>query len=137
MERRFKFLLAGFVLLLIGCLFMSVVPLVGLSMIMGISVLGSSVLGSSVLGSSVLGSSVLGTTTTTIMVAYNEAIVASQVWVSLAAIGLLMYVELSDPAYGKSRRLFSELRQSWMPVSTLFIVLFGIVVALKVWAILA
>ena len=136
MERRFKVLLAGFALLLVGCLFASAVPLVGLSMIMGISVLGSSVLGSSVLGSSVLGSSVLGTTTT-VMAAYNEAIAASQVWVSLAAIGMLVYVVLSDPAYGKSRRVFSELRQSWIPVSTLFIVLFGIVVALKVWAILA
>ena len=103
----------------------------GLSMIMGISVLGSSVL-----GSSVLGSSVLGTTTTTVMAAYSEALAASQVWVSLAAIGLLVYVELSDPAYGRSRRVFVELRRSWMSVSALFVVLFGIVVVLKVWAIL-
>ena len=135
-ERRFKLLLVGFTLVSVGCVLLAGVPVMGLSMIMGISVLGSSVLGSSVLGSSVLGSSVLGTTTTTVMAAYSEALGASQVWVSLAAIGLLVYVELSDPAYGRSRRVFVELRRSWMSVSVLFVVLFGIVVVLKVWAIL-
>jgi hypothetical protein len=130
-ERRFKLLLAGFVLLAVGCLILAGVPVMGLSMIMGISVLGSSVL-----GSSVLGSSVLGTTTTTVMAAYSEALAASQVWVSLGAIMLLVYVELSDPAYGRSRRLFVELRRSWLSVSMLFVVLFGIVVVLKVWTIL-
>ena len=140
-ERRFKLVFAAFVFVSVGCLFLAGVPVMGLSMIMGISVLGSSVLGSSVLGSSVLGSSVLGssvlgTTTTTVMAAYSEALAESQVWVSLGAIALLVYVELSDPAYGRSRRLFVELRRSWLSVSMLFVLLFGIVVVLKVWAIL-
>lgn len=115
------------------------VPLFGLSTILGVSVLGSSVLGSSVLGSSVLGSSVLGSTT--IVEAYSGAVVESQLWLSLVCIGLLVYLELSDPSYEKRIegriRVFSELRRSWLPVSTLLVVLFFIIVALKVWSILA
>ncbi|MEM2094466.1 MAG: hypothetical protein QXI32_04130 [Candidatus Bathyarchaeia archaeon] len=59
----------------------------------------------------------------------------SQLWVSLAAIGLLLYVELSDPAYGRSRQFLLELRRSWTPIAVLFTILFAIVVVLKVWAI--
>lgn len=112
-----------------------VAPLFGLSTILGVSVLGPSVLGSSVLGSSVLGSSVLGSTT--IVEAYADAIATSQLCLSLVAIGLLVYLELTDPAYGELRSIFSELRRSWIPVTMLLVVLFFIIVALKVWSILA
>jgi len=108
-------------------------PLFGLSTILSVSVLGSSVLGSSVLGSSVLGSSVLGST---IVEAYAGAVVASQLWLSLVVIALLIYLELSDPSYGRLRKILLELRRSWLPVSGLLVVLFFIIVALKVYAIL-
>jgi len=105
-------------------------PLFGLSTVLGVSVLGSSVLGSSVLGSSVLGS-------TTIVEAYSGAVATSQLLLSLAVIGLLVYLDLSDPAYGSLRNTLLELRRSWLPVSVLLVVLFFIIVALKVWNILA
>jgi len=135
LERRLAFLLGAFVLLTAFCSFVAAAPVFGLSTILGISVLGSSVLGSSVLGSSVLGSSVLASTT--IVQAYGAAIATSQVWLSLTAIGLLIYLELTDPSYGGLRRTLSELRRSWLPVSSLLVILFFIIVALKVWGILA
>ena len=134
MERSLLILLALFVFLLAVSSFTVAIPLVGLSTILGVSVLGSSVLGSSVLGSSVLGSSVLGST---IVEAYAGAIAASQLHLSLVAIGLLVYLELTDPAYGGLRSILLELRRSWLPVSALLVVLFFIIVALKVYTILA
>jgi hypothetical protein len=109
------------------------------SSVLGSSVLGSSVLGSSVLGSSVLGSSVLGSSVlaTTIVEAYSAGVVASQIWISVAAIGTLIYLELSDPLYGNIRSMLQELRRSWLPVSALLVVLFFIIVALKVWNVIA
>jgi len=104
--------------------------IMGLSTILGISVLGSSVLGSSVLASSVLAS-------TTIVEAYSSAIGFIQPWLSLALIILLAYMELTDPSYGSLRGYLSELRRSWMPVSGLLFLLFSIIVAIKVWSILA
>lgn len=133
-------LLAFFAFLVLVSSFTVVAPLFGLSTILGVSALGVSVLGSSVLGSSVLGSSVLGSSvlgSTTIVEAYGGAIAASQLWLSLIAIGLLMYLELSDPSYGGLRRILLELRRSWLPVSALLVVLFFIIVALKVWNILS
>lgn len=107
----------------------------GLSTVLGISVLSSSILGSSVLGSSVLGSSVLASTT--IVEAYGSAITASQIWLSFAAIGLLIYLELTDPAYGGLKSTIVELRKSWLPVTGILVILFFIIVAIKVWGILA
>jgi len=135
LERRLAYLLVFFVLLTAVSSLTVVTPLFGLSTILGVSVLGSSVLGSSVLGSSVLGSSVLASTT--IVEAYAGAIATSQLWISLTAIGLLMYLELSDPAYGVLKGFVLELRRSWLPVSALLVVLFFITLALKTWSILA
>jgi hypothetical protein len=104
-------------------------PIIGLSTILGISVLGSSVLGSSVLGSSVLGSSVLANT---IVESYINAVITSQLWLSLAVIGLLAYIELADPMYGNLKNMLSELRKSWLPISILLTILFFIIVAIKV-----
>ncbi|MEM2914099.1 MAG: hypothetical protein QXH91_01665, partial [Candidatus Bathyarchaeia archaeon] len=109
MERNLRILLAFFALLLGLSPFTIVAPWIGLSTILGIFVLSSSVLGSSVLGSSVLAS-------TTIVEAYAGAVVASQLWLSLVAIGLLVYLELSDPTYGVFRKSLVELRRSWLPV---------------------
>lgn len=157
MERNLTILLMLFAFLTAISALTTTTPLYGLSTILGVSVLGSSVLGSSVLGSSVLGSSVLASTT--IVEAYTGAVVMSQLWFSLVAIGLLAYLELSNPSHEKrvqarstiakpsqkQRQLcsiarinvFSELRRSWLPVSTLLVVLFFIIVALKVWRIIA
>ena len=118
-----------FAFLVLVSSFTLVAPLFGLSTILGISVLGSSVLGSSVLGSSVLGS--------TILEAYAGAIATSQLCLSLATIGLLVYLELTDPAYGGLRSILLELRRSWLSVSALLVVLFFIIVALKVYSIIA
>lgn len=149
MERRLLVLLALFVFFTAVSFLTVAAPLVGLSTVLGVSVLGSSVLGSSVLGSSVLGSSVLGSSvlgssvlgssvlgSTTIVEAYAGAIGASQLCLSLVAIGLLVYSELTDPAYGELRSILLELRRSWVPVSMLLVVLFFAIVALKVWSIL-
>ena len=146
MERSLVLLVVLFLVLTLASSLTVVTPLYGLSTVLGISVLGSSVLGSSVLGSSVLGSSVLGSSvlgTTTIIMeqamieGYGKAILAAQLWLSLIAISLLVYLELTDPAYGKIRRTLEELRKSWVPVSALLVLLFLIFVALKIYAIIA
>ncbi len=134
MERKLTILvILFFSLTLVSCLTVTS-PLFGLSTVLGSSVLGSSVLGSSVLGSSVLGSSVLATT---IVEAYSAAVVASQIWISVTAIGTLIYLELSDPLYGNIRSTLQELRRSWLSVSALLVVLFFIIAALKVWNVIA
>lgn len=135
LERKLVYLLLVFATLTLVSSITVVGPLSGLSMILGSSVLGSSVLGSSVLGSSVLGSSGMGTTTTTIVEAYTEAVSLSQLYMSLVAIGLLIYTELTDPSYTGEEGFLSELRRGWMPVLAILVFLFFIVVAVKVWLI--
>jgi len=129
MQRSMMTLLIVFIFLALISYITTPPPLFGLSTILGISVLGSSVLGSSVLGSSVLGSSVLANT---IVASYINAVIMSQVWLSLVLIGLLMYVELTDPMYGNLKSLLSELRKSWLPILTILMILFFIIVALRV-----
>jgi len=129
MERSLKVLLALFVFLSAASSLTIAAPPFGLSTTLAVSVLGSSVLGSSVLGSSMLG-------TTVLVEAYAGAVVASQLWLSLVVIGLLFYVELSDPAYGKLRKSLVEFRKSWLPISALLSILFFIIVALKVYNIM-
>ncbi|MEM2127269.1 MAG: hypothetical protein QXH67_03490 [Candidatus Bathyarchaeia archaeon] len=138
MERRFILLLALFGCLSAASLLTVAAPLSGLSTILGVSVLGSSVLGSSVLGSSVLGSSVLGSSVlaSTIVEAYAQAVVSLQPWLSSVLIGLLVYLELTDPSVGGLRSALLELRRSWLPFSALLTVLFSIIVAMRVWSIL-
>jgi len=72
-----------------------------------------------------------------IMQAYSTAIPTAQVSLSLVLIGMLVYSELTDPAYGKLRRFLSELRKSWLPFSALLLILFSIIVAWRIWAVLA
>ena len=125
MERKLTILvILFFSLTLVSCLTVTS-PLFGLS-----TVLGSSVLGSSVLGSSVM-------STTTIIEAYNVAIATSQIHLSLVVIGLLMYLEMSNPDYTRTKGFISDLRKSWVSVSALLVILFFIIVALKVWGLIA
>jgi hypothetical protein len=128
MERSLVTLVVLFAILALASSLTVAVPLFGLSTILGVSVLGSSVLGSSVLGSSVLAS-------TTIVEAYSGAIIASQLWLSIVAIGMLAYLELTDSAYGRFRRVLVDLRKSWLPISAMLVVLFFVIVALRIYAI--
>ena len=66
-----------------------------------------------------------------------EALSMGQLAISLIAIGMLVYLELSDPSYGKTRRLIAELRKSWVPLSAMLVLLFALIVFFRIWAILA
>jgi hypothetical protein len=111
----------------------------GLSTILGTTILGTTVLGTTVLGTTVLGTTVLGSTllgTTSLIQVYAEALSMGQLAISLIAICMLVYLELSDPSYGKTRRLIEELRKSWLPLSVVLVLLFALIVFFRIWAIL-
>jgi len=113
--------------------------LYGLSTVLGTTILGTTVLGTTVLGTTVLGTTVLGTTmlgTTSLLEVYASALLTGQLAISLIAIGLLSYLELSDPAYGGTKRVLEELRRSWLPLTALLVILFMLIVAFRVWDIL-
>ena len=105
----------------------------GLSTVLGTTVLGTTVLGTTVLGTTVLGTTMLGTS---LIQVYAEALSMGKLAISLIAIGMLVYLELSDPSYGKSHRVVTELRKSWLPLTTLLVLLFAVIVVFKVWNIL-
>ncbi|MCP8314969.1 MAG: hypothetical protein H3Z53_11465 [archaeon] len=107
----------------------------GLSTILGTTVLGTTVLGTTVLGTTVLGTTVMGTTS--LVGVYGEVLFSGQLAISLLAIGILTYLELSDPSYGKTKRLVEELRRSWLPLSAILVILFMLIVAFRIWAIIA
>jgi hypothetical protein len=107
----------------------------GLSTILGTTILGTTVLGTTVLGTTVLGTTVMGTTS--LIGVYGEALLQGQLAISLIAIGMLTYLELSDPSYGKTKRIIEELRKSWLPLSALLVILFMLIVAFRIWAIIA
>ena len=117
----------------------------GLSTVLGTTILGTTVLGTTVLGTTILGTTVLGsillgtttTTTTSLIQVYAEAFSMGQLAISLVAICMLVYLELSDPSYGKTRRLIEELRKSWLPLSAVLVLLFALIVFFRIWAILA
>lgn len=110
----------------------------GLSTVLGTTVLGTTVLGTTVMVTTVLGSILMGTTTTTSLIqVYAEAFSMGQLAISLIAICMLVYLELSDPSYGKTHRLIEELRKSWLPLSAVLVLLFALIVFFRVWAILA
>ena len=107
----------------------------GLSTVLGTTILGTTVLGTTMLGTTVLGTTLLGTTS--LIQVYGEALAMGQLAISLVAIGMLVYLELSDPSYGKAHRLIGELRKSWVPLSAILVLLFALIVFFRVWAILA
>ena len=119
--------------------------LYGLSTVLGTTILGTTVLGTTILGTTILGTTVLGsillgtttTTTTSLIEVYAEALAMGQLAISLIAICMLVYLELSDPSYGKTRRLIEELRKSWLPLTVVLVLLFALIVFFRIWAILA
>lgn len=132
------------ILLFVFCVYVSLALLLsflvvkpafyGLSTVLGTTVLGTTVLGITVLGTSVLGSIMLGTD---LFQVYSEALSMGKLAISLIAIGMLVYLELSDPSYGESHRVVAELRKSWLPLTTLLVLLFSVIVVFKVWNVLA
>jgi hypothetical protein len=111
----------------------------GLSTILGTTILGTTVLGTTILGTTVLGTTVLGSTllgTTSLIQVYAEALSMGQLAISLIAICMLIYLELSDPSYGKTRRLIEELRKSWLPLTAVLVLLFSLIVFFRICAIL-
>jgi len=111
----------------------------GLSTVLGTTILGTTVLGTTVLGTTILGTTVLGSTllgTTSLIQVYAQALAMGQLAISLIAICMLIYLELSDPSYGKTHRLIEELRNSWLPLSAVLILLFALIVFFRIWAII-
>ncbi len=146
---RGRFLLLMLVVYSLSASFLSLLPVeprfYGLSTILGTTILGTTVLGTTVLGTTVLGTALgsifLGTTSETeliqvLLARTAEAFSMGQLAISLIAIGMLIYLELSDPSYGKTRRLVRELRKSWLPLSVVLILLFVFIVFFRIWAIL-
>jgi len=134
LDKRLIALLGVYLVLIFVTGFFGVSPaLSGLSTILGTVILGTTVLGTTVL-SSVLGSSLLGTTTMTAI--YGEALATAQLYVSLICIGLLVYLELTDPTYGGVKKFLLEVRESWTSIAALLVLLFLIFVAFKVWLII-
>ena len=134
---RFLWLLPLSYLGLAGILgFLAVKPaLYGLSTILGTTILGTTVLGTTVLGTTVLGSTMLGTSG--LADVYTGALTALQPMISLVLIGMLCYLELSDPSYGRTKNIVEELRRSWLPVTAFLTVIFTLIVAFRIWAIIA
>jgi len=137
-------ILAVYVLLASVASLLTVKPVFyGLSTVLGTTILGTTVLGTTVLGTTILGTTVLGsillgtTTTTSLIEVYAEALAMGQLAISLIAICMLVYLELSDPSYGKTRRLIEELRKSWLPLTVVLVLLFALIVFFRIWAILA
>jgi len=109
----------------------------GLSTVLGTMLLGTTVT-TMMLGTTVLSSALFGTTTTVIE-AYADALTMGQMAMSLVAIGLLVFLELATRTTvetGLTMRAMKELRSSWLPVTALLVLLFAIIVAFKIWAII-
>ncbi|MDG6902918.1 MAG: hypothetical protein JRM80_13295 [Nitrososphaerota archaeon] len=138
MERNFKILLT----VVFGGLSVSLLPVaiapLGLSSVLGLGMMSALLLGSSNLGSSVLGATVLQSQgfATSIALSYSDALTLGQVLVSLSAIGVLVFTELSDPAYGHVRPVIAEFRNGWKPVALIMVVLFSAIVAVRILAII-
>jgi hypothetical protein len=144
----------GRILLLILAVYVSVASMLsllvvkpafyGLSTVLGTTILGTTVLGTTVLGTTILGTTVLGstllgttkTTTTSLIPVLAEALSMGQLAISLIAICMLVYLELSDPSYGSTSRLIQELRKSLLPLSVVLVLLFALIVFFRIWGIL-
>jgi len=95
----------------------------------------STILGTTLLGTTTLGLTLLGITS--LVQVYAEALSMGQLAISLIAICMLVYLELSDPSYGKTRSLIEELRKSWLPLTAVLVLLFALIVFFRILAVLA
>jgi len=105
---------------------LDVVPFTyGLSTVMGTSLRASSMPSSSVMVSSLFG----GVSVSSI---FSNALLEAQAAVTVLAISLLAFAEMSSPAFGKTGRLLTELRRGWMPITAFVMLLFAVTVASKI-----
>jgi len=134
-------------------IFIPPAQLVGLSTILGSTILGSTVLGSTILGSTVLGSTVLGSTvlgstvlgSVTLTTVYAEtyyntlfnALYIAQILLSIATIGLLIYLEIAHQSYGNVKRKYFEIRSALLPMGIILALIFFTIVTLKTIIILS
>jgi len=84
--------------------------------------------------STVLGTTVLGTTVLGIQLV--PAIASSQLYLSLTCIALLVFLELSDPAYGPTRSVAIAIRENWLPFVAVLVALFFMIVGFKIASII-
>jgi len=119
-------------------IFIPPAQLVGLSTILGSTILGSTVLGSTILGSTVLGSVTL--TTVYAETYYNtllNALYIAQILLSIATIGLLIYLEIAHQSYGNVKRKYFEIRSALLPMGIILALIFFTIVTLKTIIILS
>ena len=113
-------------------IFIPPAQLVGLSTILGSTILGSTVLGSTILGSTVLGSVTL--TTVYAETYYNtlfNALYIAQILLSIATIGLLIYLEIAHQSYGNVKRKYFEIRSALLPMGIILALIFFTIITLK------
>ncbi len=58
--------------------------------------------------------------------------ISTQEVVAILAVGFLFFNEISDQRYGSTRKIFARLRESYLPVCVLLLMLLSITVCLKV-----
>jgi hypothetical protein len=59
-----------------------------------------------------------------------------QLYASVSLIGLLVFLELTDPAYGGTKSFLLKLRTNWLPHTIFLLVIFSLIVVFKVATIL-
>ena len=55
-----------------------------------------------------------------------------QLYASVSLIGLLVFLELADPAYGGTKSFLLKLRTNWLPHTIFLLVVFSLIVVFKV-----
>jgi hypothetical protein len=115
-------LIASLALTALLAIFNITPALTGLSGVSGTAMFGS--------GS---GASVIGSGLSTVAGAgYNQVIAFGQLAIGVSAVGLLFFYEVSDPRYGRTNRIVADLRESWIPLTALFLTILSITVVLKI-----
>jgi len=82
-------------------------------------------------------STVLGTTILVSSATVFTTLASFQLYASVGLIALLVFLELTDPAYGGVRSFLAELRTNWLPHTILLLIVFSLIVAFKVATILS
>ena len=94
------------------------------------TVLGTSLLATTMVGSSPIVLSLIGNINT--ITVFSDALVGAQIIITLSAIILLAFAEVSNPTYGKTEKFLFELRKSWMPILAFVLILFGVTISMKI-----
>jgi len=81
-------------------------------------------------------STILGTTILVSSPSTFATLASFQLYISLTLIGLLVFSELTDPAYGGVKSFLIRARTNWLPQIILLLTMFSLIVAFKVATIL-